>query len=62
MFLDTTFVFLAYVHRIILIGRFKIGKNFSGQIGNKLVKRWEKVISFTNCGKLGMSHLINSPS
>lgn len=43
MFLDTTFVFLAYVHRIILIGRFKIGKNFSGQIGKKLVKRWEKV-------------------
>lgn len=44
MFLDTRFLFLAYMHRIILIGRFKIGKNFSGLIGKKLVKRWEKVL------------------
>lgn len=44
MFLGTKFVFLAYTHRIILIGRLNIGKNFSGQIGKKLVKRWEKVL------------------
>jgi len=32
------------MQRIILIGRHKNGKNFSAEIGKKLVKRWEKAL------------------